>query len=232
MVAKTIRDEFHRHLSPQLADKIFSDPKLRKSALKSARARVPGTMLAADLRGLSAISERFPPAAVVELLNQFFALVTEVAFEYDGAIFPTGADSLMVGFGVPVEQLDRTERAFLAARAMLEKFTALAERWDAKYFTEAGLGIGINAGDVFVGNLGAPAQRNFTLIGDSVNMAYRLGRRARAGELVLSESVKYVLDNRGIDVKTTRLPTINLASGHPMDIFCVPAGRRIDFRTH
>jgi adenylate cyclase len=232
MVVKSIRAEFQRYVSPQLADKIFSDPELRKSAFNAARARVPATVLVADLRGFTAISERFPPVEVVELLNQFFALLTEVAFEYDGAVFPVGADTVMVGFGVPVEQVDRTERAFLAARAMLEKFAALAGRWEAKYFTEAGLGIGITAGDVIVGNLGSPAHRSFTLIGDSVNVACRLGLRARAGELVLSESVKYVLDSRGMDIKTTRLPTLNLATGHPMDIFCVPAGRRIDFRTH
>jgi adenylate cyclase len=232
MVAKSVRDEFQRYVSPQLADKIFFDPELRKSAFNAARARVPATVLVADLRGFSAISERFRPVDVVQLLNQFLALLTEVAFEHDGAVFPVGADTVMVGFGVPIEQIDRTERAFLAARAMLERFAALAERWEAKYFTEAGIGVGITAGDVIVGNLGSAAHRSFTLIGDSVNVARRLGLRARAGELVLSESVKHVLDSRGIIVKTTRLPTINLASGHPMDIFCVPAGRRIDFRTH
>ena len=232
MVAKTIRDEFHRYLSPQLAEKIFLDPELRKSAFNAARARIPATVLLADLRGFTTISERFRPVEVVELLKQFFALLTEAAFEHDGAVFPMSADSMLVAFGVPVDQVDRTERAFLAARAMLDKFAALAERWEAKYFTEAGLGIGINAGEVIVGNLSSSAHRSFTLIGDSVNVARRLGLRARAGELVLSESVKYVLDSRGFDVKTTRLPTLHLASGHPMDIFCVPAGRRIDFRTH
>jgi adenylate cyclase len=231
MVATTVRDEFHRYLSPQLVERIFSDPRLRKSAFKSTKARVPAAVLAADLRGFSAISERFRPVEVVELLNQFFTLLAEVAFEHDGAVFPMGADSLMVGFGVPVEQIDRAERAFLAARAMLDRFGALAERWETKYFSEVGLGVGINAGDVIVGVMG-PRARSFTLIGDAVSVARRVGLRARAGELVLSESVKYVLDNRGIDVKTTRLPTINLASGQPMDIFCVPAGRRIDFRMH
>jgi adenylate cyclase len=232
MVAKAVRDEFHRYLSPQLVEKIFSDSRLRKRAFKTTKARVPAALLAADLRGFGVISERFQPVEVVELLNQFFALLAEIAFEHDGAVFPMGADSVLVGFGVPIEQIDRAERAFLTAREMLDRFAALAERWETKYLSEVGLGIGINAGDVIVGVMGSRAQRSFTLIGDAVSVARRIGLRARAGELVLSDSVKYVLDNRGIDVKTTRLPTLNLASGQPMDIFCVPAGRRIDFRTH
>lgn len=232
MVATTVRDELHRYISPQLVDRILSDPRLRRSTFKSAKARVPAAVLAADLRGFGPISERYQPIEVVQLLNQFFELLTQAAFEHDGAVFPMGADSLIVGFGVAVEQIDRAERAFFVAKEMLHRFTALAERWEAKYLTEVGLGLGINSGNVVVGNIGTNAQRSFTLIGDVVNVACRLSLRARAGELVLSESVKFVLDNRGIDIKTVRLPTLNLGNGQPMDIFCVPAGRRIDFRTH
>jgi class 3 adenylate cyclase len=185
----------------------------------------------ADMRGFTSISERLTPGDVVELLNEFFASLTDITFQYDGTVFNMAGDSLMVGFGVPVEQSDGAQRAILAAQQMLEKFSVLAEKWKLRHDIETGLGIGINVGEVIAGNVGSPAYMNYTIIGDTVNVASRLGQRARAGEMLFSEAVKKSLDATGFDVAALPLPPLVLRGRtNPIDIFCVPTVQRLDFR--
>lgn len=228
-----IRAAFRRYISPKLADQILANPELRNAVFKGAQMRAHAAVMFADMRGFTSISERLQPAAVVELLNEFFALLTDITFEYDGTVFNMAGDSLMVGFGVPVEQADGTERAIFAASAMLEKFAALADRWTATHTIETGLGIGINVGEVIAGNVGSPTYMNYTIIGDTVNVASRLGQRARAGELLFSEAVKRALDKNGVNVGAMALPSLILRGrSSPVDIFCVPTAQRVDFRPH
>jgi class 3 adenylate cyclase len=228
-----IRAAFRRYISPKLADRILENPDLRDSVFAGSNIRANAAVMFADMRGFTSISEQLPPAQVVELLNEFFACLTSITFEYDGTVFNMAGDSLMVGFGVPVEQSDGAQRAVLAARQMIEKFQALADKWKAQHNIETGLGIGINVGEVIAGNIGSPAYMNYTIIGDTVNVASRLGQRARAGEMLFSEAVKKALDASGFDVEALALPPLILRGrSNPIDIFCVPSTQRVDLRPH
>lgn len=234
---EVIRAAFRRYISPKLADRILENPELRDSMLARFNSRASAAVMFADMRGFTGISERLAPAQVVELLNEFFGLLTDITFEYDGTVFSMAGDSLMVGFGVPVEQSDGPQRAIAAARQMLSKFAALADRWKARHDIETGLGIGINVGEVIAGNVGSPAYMNYTIIGDTVNVASRLGQRARAGEMLFSDAVKRSLDATGFDVAAFALPPLVLRGrSAAIDIFCVPSEQpseqRIDFRPH
>jgi len=222
---------FRRYISPKLADRILEDPQWRDSLFCGSNRRAHAAVMFADMRGFTSISERLAPADVVELLNEFFALLTEITFQYDGTVFSMAGDSLMVGFGVPVVQNDGSQRALKAAQLMLERFAVLAEKWKVRHNIETGLGIGINAGEVVAGNVGSPAYMNYTIIGDTVNIASRLGQRARAGEMLFSETVMRALEASGIDVAAIALPPLILRGrSNPIDIYCVPAGQRVDFR--
>jgi len=116
-----------------------------------------------------------------------------------------------------------------AAREMLMSFGELARSWEERYHIEAGLGIGINEGDVVAGNIGSSAYMSYTIIGDTVNIAARLCQRARAGEMLFSGAFKQSLDARGVDLDATLLPRLELRGrSHPIDIYCVPRGSRVN----
>lgn len=226
-----IRAAFRRYISPKLADRILADASLRDAMFSTTNSRAHAAVMFADMRGFTGISEQLQPAQVVELLNQFFSLLTEITFHFDGTVFNMAGDGLMVGFGVPIEQSDGVQRAVSAAQAMIERFGAMAEEWRVRYQVETGLGIGINVGEVIAGNIGSPAYMNYTIIGDTVNIASRLGQRARAGEMLFSDAVKRSLDAEGVCLDALSLPSLVLRGRtSPIDIFCVPSGQRLDFR--
>jgi class 3 adenylate cyclase len=230
---EAVRTAFRRYISPKVADRILDDPELRHAVLDGSNSRAQAAVMFADMRGFTTISEQLPPIDVVELLNEFFGLLTDVAFEYDGTIFNMAGDSLLIGFGVPVEQNDASARAVAAARQMLARFGMLADRWKGRQDIDIGLGIGINVGEVIAGNIGSPSYMSYTIIGDTVNVASRLAQRARAGEMLFSDAVKRELDDTGVAVSAMPLPPIVLRGrSNPIDIFCVPSERRIDFRAH
>jgi len=129
---------------------------------------------------------------------------------------------------VPLEQPDGPERAVKTAQEMLVRFASLAQRWKARHQIDTGLGIGINEGDVIAGNVGSALYMNYTIIGDTVNVASRLAQRARAGEVLFSRAVKRSLDARGVYTGALELPPITLRGRTtPIDIYCVPREKRL-----
>ena len=227
-----LRQMFRRYLSPRLADRILDDAHLRSTLLAGYDLRAHAVVLFADLRGFTSIAERLSPDSVVTLLNEYFSLLTSITFKHDGTIFHMAGDCLMVGFGVPVGQSDAPERAVRTAREMLDRFGELAHSWKEQHEIEAGLGIGINEGDVVAGNVGSAAYMNYTIIGDTVNVASRLCQRARAGEMLFSHTFKRSLDERGVDVGALELPPMTLRGRKtPIDIYCVPLEKRLDTGT-
>jgi adenylate cyclase len=229
---EVLRQTFRRYVSPRVADKILEDSQLRDTLLSTADVRAHAVVLFADLRGFTTISEQLDPHSVVPLLNEFFSLLTEITFRHEGTVFHMAGDCLMLGFGVPLEQPDSPERAVHAAREMLTSFRILACSWKERYQVDAGLGIGINEGDVVAGNIGSSSYMNYTIIGDTVNIAARLCQRARAGEILFSSALKRSLDAHGVNIGATPLPPLHLRGRlHPIDIFCVPLEARVQVST-
>jgi class 3 adenylate cyclase len=192
-------------------------------------ARVSGTVLFADMRGFTAVAERLSPGEVVPLLNEYFSMLSAVTAEHGGTVFHIAGDGLMAGFGLPTPADDASGRAVTAARRMIAEFAPLAAAWKSRLGLDTGIGIGINAGDVIVGDVGAPERPSYTLIGDTVNVAARLVQRARAGEALFSRSVRQALDPPPGDI--IELPALVLRGrSRAVEIFCLAADMRLDLR--
>lgn len=202
-----------------------------RSGAAEAYTRVRSAVMFADMRGFTSISERLAPAQVVPLLNEFFAMLTDTTLSHGGTVLNMAGDGLMVCFGVPEEQTDAPGRAVDTAREMLGRFAVMARVWKRRHGIETGLGIGINVGEVIAGNVGSDSYKSYTIIGDTVNVAARLSQRARAGEALFSSAVKRSLEETGRDLPVLELPALQLRGrASPVEIFCIPAVERLDFR--
>jgi adenylate cyclase len=177
------RAEFQRLLSPNLVEQIVSGAlQLDKAGTK----RVV-TMLFADIRGFTSMSERTAPEEMVKTLNEYFEMMVDVLFAHGGTLDKYVGDEVIGLFGAPVSLPDAPLRA---VRCGLEMQRALGEfnRIRAANGQEPILvGIGINTGPVIAGAIGSSRTLQYTVIGDPVNLASRLCSVAKAGEVIISE---------------------------------------------
>ncbi len=177
-----MQKSFGRYVSPEVVDMIMAHPE--DSWLKGQRSEA--TILFSDIRGFTAYAEGREPEEVVETLNEYFRIATEVILEYGGYVDKFIGDAVMGVFGVPIFRADHAERSVRAAVAMQEKFNTAGKNGN-RLLTE--IGIGINSGIIVSGNLGSDIKMEYTVIGDSVNVASRLNSVAGPGEIIISRSV-------------------------------------------
>jgi len=180
-----IKDAFSRYVSHQVAELILEAPDEYLSTLKGRRMDV--TVLFADIRGFTPLSEKLAPEEVVALLNDYLTHMTDVIFRHEGTLDKFLGDGLMAVFGAPVAQPESTLHAVLAAlemRARLQEFN-LARQVGGQ--APVRVGIGINSGEAVVGNIGSRERMDYTVIGDTVNVAQRIQAGASSGQIVVAE---------------------------------------------
>jgi class 3 adenylate cyclase len=175
------------------------------------------SVLFADVVAFTRFAERAPPERVVALLNELFAVLTEVVFRHGGTVDKFMGDCVMALFGAPEPMADHAAKALAAAEDMHRFVEASAPAWLATYGAEVKLGIGVSSGEALVGNLGSEARMEYTAIGDVVNVASRLEGLARPGQtLVTSE----VLKNAGEDFGARSLgPQPLRGKREPVEVF-------------
>jgi PAS domain S-box-containing protein len=142
------------------------------------------SVMFADIRGFTGLSERLEPEQVVDVLNGYLASATDVVFEHQGTVDKFIGDAIMALFGAPVAIQDHALQCVRAAMAMQRRFAETPAPAGAQ---RASFGIGINTGQGVVGTIGAPQLMSYTVIGDVVNVAARLQAEARAGEVLITE---------------------------------------------
>ncbi len=214
-----LRDMFKRYISPKWVDEILENPE-KAEILADQQNRQEAVILFADLRGFTSMSEKLRPKQVVALLNEFFTMLTDVGYHYDGTIFNMAGDCLLIGFGVPFFQNDAALRAIYAATEMLQEFRYLYTSWREVYDVQVGLGIGINKGEIIIGNVGSPTYMNYTVIGDTVNVASRLVGVAKRGEIILSDSVLKAISRMDIWEHIETLPPVTLkGKSQPQQVY-------------
>jgi class 3 adenylate cyclase len=190
-------------------------------------------VLFADMRGYMGLAERLPPARVLFLLQEFFAILARVTVAFGGQVFHMAGDGMMAGFGLRDPKRAGACAALAASRAMLQSFAPVATRWQGEFAVVTGIGIGLHSGEVAMGFLGPPGKQATTMIGDTANVAARLCSRARAGEVLFSCAIAAALgaagDGQGVGPKPIlQLPQFELRGrGKLLDIWCVPASERL-----
>lgn len=182
---EAIRKAFSRYISPRLTEQVLSESQNGADLFRDLNDRAAVVALFADLRGFTRLSVTVPVSRVVPMMNEFFAELATAAHEHEGTIFSMAGDSLLVGFNVPVTQPDAAERALSTARVMVRRFAPIARRWKTDFGLTVGIGIGIEAGEVVVGNVGSPSFMSYTIIGDPVNVAARLMQMASTNEILI-----------------------------------------------
>jgi adenylate cyclase len=175
------RSHMARYFSPEVVDVIIN----KKSAREIEEREV--TVLFADVSGFTPMSELLKPAEIVELLNKFFELSTDVIFQYHGTLDKFIGDCVMGLFGVPLPLPDAPERAIAAALEITEGLFLMNKERDEGLRID--VRIGINTGRAIVGDIGPINRLEYTVLGDSVNLASRLQSEvARQGQIVVGES--------------------------------------------
>lgn len=178
---EAIRKAFVRYISPRLADTLINEA----APFASRAQRTDVVALFADLRSFTRMTEFIGEYQIVDMLNEYFSVLTEAAYQNDGTIFNMAGDCLLVGFNVPFSQHDAAARACRTAMEMLSRVGTLAAGWRARHGITTGVGIGICRGEAVIGNVGSPHYMSYTMIGNAVNTAARLMQMARMGEALV-----------------------------------------------
>jgi class 3 adenylate cyclase len=151
------------------------------------------TVLFADIRGFTRLSEGMKARSMVALLNEVFQIVSDRILERSGTIDKFIGDSVMAYFGAPILDENHPQHAVSAAvdimRAIDERNSRHAQLGSSEA-AKVEIGIGIHTGTVVVGEVGSDRRTDFTVIGDVVNVAHRLEKLARPGEILVSEAVQ------------------------------------------
>ena len=171
------------------------------------------TILFADIRGFTRISEHAQPEKIVGLLNRYFSAMTDIIFAHGGTLDKYLGDGLMALFGAPTTTPEDASNALNAAVAMQRRLLGINMELKQEGLLEIGVGIGLHTGEVTVGYIGSERRSEYTAIGDSVNTAARLESNAKGGEILISDATakaartRYKLQPReAITVKNREQP--------------------------
>ena len=167
---RAVQRLFARYVSPNVARELLINPDL----VQLGGRRKVLTILFSDIRGFTNLSERIPPEQVSALLNEYFTVMTQVLFRYDGTLDKFIGDAVLAFFGDPLDQPDQSARALACAVAMQEEAAALRAKFEAEGKPTLRVGIAVHTGPVIVGNNGSETNFLYTVIGDTVNLTARL----------------------------------------------------------
>lgn len=198
-----VRANLARYLSPQIVDQIIK---------KDVQVNLGGdkkvvTVLFSDIRNFTRISETLPPDQLVQLLNEYFTEMARIIFENQGSLDKYIGDAIVAVFGSLIALENPARTAVQAAIQMMKTLATVNERWTAQYGFAVNIGIGINTGEVFLGNIGSPERMEFTVIGDTVNIASRFSGVARPGQILVTRDT---LGRLGSEINHRELPPVEV----------------------
>ncbi len=210
---RKIRSTFSRYVSPQVVEMMLAQ--MEEDYLKGKRATL--TVLFSDMRGFTSISERAHPEVLVDVMNQHLGAMTDIILEHGGTLDKYVGDEVMAIFGAPLTMEAHALQAVRTALKMQEAHQELMARWVELGREAAPIGIGINSGDMIVGNIGCQKRMDYTVIGDNVNLASRLCGAAKGSQILISAAT-YQLVRHAVEV--SELPHIHVkGKAEPVQIY-------------
>jgi adenylate cyclase len=196
------RSALERFLSPEVVEMVVANPDIRLGGVNQ-----EVTVMFADIRGFTAMSEKMEPSRVVEILNEYFTRVTDVIFDNGGTLDKYMGDAVMAVFGAPISKGNDAANAVNSAIQIQRLLIELNRDAAARDWPELRVGIGINTGNAIAGNIGSPRRLDYTVVGDAVNTAQRLMTNAAGGQVLISESTAKKL-GRNFDLE--QLPELKV----------------------
>jgi adenylate cyclase len=211
------RDRLAKYFSKDVVDLVLNNPE----SLGQGGQRMVATVLFADIRNFTQLSTVMQPEQVVELLNRYFSTMVDIIFKNGGTLDKFLGDGLMALFGVPYSLDKPEERAVRTALEMLEALQIMNRELEAKGMLRLDIGVGINAGPVVAGNIGSSQRHEYTVIGDTVNLAARLEalNKETRTQILVSASVYDAIRNT---FRTRQLGPLRIrGKPEPLDVFAV-----------
>jgi class 3 adenylate cyclase len=180
-----IRDTFGRYLSKEVVEEVLGSP----DGLKLGGEIREITILVSDLRGFTSIAARLDPHDVIDILNRYLGRMVDILTRYRGTIDEFQGDGILAFFGAPLEAEDDQERAVACAIEMQTALVQINVEQRRRGLPELNMGIGINTGDVIVGNIGSETRTKYGAVGSTINEAYRIESYTVGGQILISPSV-------------------------------------------
>ncbi len=187
------RQRLSRYVGQDLVNKVVNC----KEDMPLQNKRQMATILFADIRSFTTISECLEPETVINMLNEYFETMVKIIFRHEGVLDKFVGDELMATFGILDAAGNGPANAVRAAMDMQNNMKSLMAEFRMKGFPVFEVGIGINCGDVIMGNVGSKNRMDYTVIGDTVNVAARLEQMAEGQSILVGESA-YKLCGNGI----------------------------------
>jgi adenylate cyclase len=177
-----MRKTFGRYLTDEVVTTLLEAP----SGLQLGGQKRIVTLLISDLRGFSALSERLSLEGIVEIINIYLEVMTNIIYKYNGTINDLIGDGIFVIFGAPVEIANPEEQAVSCALAMQLAMDDINKQLAVLGFPSLAMGIGIHTGAVMAGNIGSQKYAKYTVMGSNVNLAARIEKYTAGGQILIS----------------------------------------------
>jgi class 3 adenylate cyclase len=179
-----IHDTFGRYLSPDVVEEILGSP--RGLAMGGELRQI--TLLVSDLRGFTSLAERLSPPEVLAILNHYFERMIDIIARHRGTVDELQGDGMLTFFGAPLAAPDDPERAVACALEMQTALVAFNAEQRQSGLPDLAMGIGINTGELIVGNIGSLKRSKYGAVGSAINTAYRIESHTVGGQILISPS--------------------------------------------
>jgi class 3 adenylate cyclase len=199
---RKLRSAFERSVGPKIMEAVLASG---KDFLKGERSQV--TVLFSDMRGFTSVAERTEAESLVTVMNEHLEAMTSIIMEHEGTLDKFVGDEVMALFGAPLPLEDHALRAVRTALEMQRAHKELMTRWEATGQEAVPIGIGINSGDMIVGQIGSYKFTDYTVIGDNVNIGARLCGVAKGHQILISEATYQLVRHA---VKVNKLASIQV----------------------